>query len=369
MATYYLNNSIYSLLLVMVSLTSCNGQTKTKSQRDMVAQLKTTPAGQLKISKPSGIDQEGNIFCALQDKAGSLWFGTALGDGVYRYDGKSFINFTKKNGLSSNCIVSMLEDKSGNIWFGTDSGLCRYNGKTFTPIPITATNTINYYLFNQPAPNPSTNNGVLSMMQDKSGKIWFGTVDGVYVYNGKSFTHFLDNDGVINKSGLQLKRVSRMLEDKKGNIWFCSGVLAFEGICRYDGKSITNFKPDGEGWIRSIAEDRKGNIWIGTRHKGLWLYDGKSYTHFSKCEKLDSNIVYSVTSVIEDKAGNIWFADENEGVWCYDGKLFAHFTTQNGLCNNRVWCLLEDRDGNIWIGSRGNGLCRYDGKTFTNFTE
>jgi ligand-binding sensor domain-containing protein len=368
MAKFYLYNPIYSLLLVLMFFTSCNGQTNTQSQTDSVSESKKIPAGQPKIIKPTGRNRDDNIYCGLQDKAGNLWF-CSQGEGVYRYDGKLFTNFTEKDGLSSNEVHCILEDKTGNIWFGTDASICRYDGKTFTSIPIVVTNAIYFYPINPPNNNSSAKKEVRSIFQDKSGTLWFGTTDGLYCYDGKTFTRFLDNKSIINKDSVQLKWVDCIVEDKNGNLWFASGPIAFEGICRYDGKSVTNFKPDGDRWIRSMLEDKNGNIWIGTRHKGLWRYDGKNYSNFSEKEGLDSNVVYSVTSILEDKAGNIWFGEEGTGLWCYDGKTFKNFTTKNGLINNSVWCIVEDKTGNIWVGSRGNGLCRYDGKIFTHFTE
>jgi ligand-binding sensor domain-containing protein len=50
-----------------------------------------------------------------------------------------------------------------------------------------------------------TENTVWSMMQDKNGTIWFGTDDGVYCYDGKAFSRFLDNQTVINKDSLNSK--------------------------------------------------------------------------------------------------------------------------------------------------------------------
>jgi hypothetical protein len=38
---------------------------------------------------------------------------------VWRYDGKTFKNFSTKDGLSHYGVWSLLEDKAGNIWVGT----------------------------------------------------------------------------------------------------------------------------------------------------------------------------------------------------------------------------------------------------------
>ena len=287
MTKNYLHHPIYSLLFVLIYITSCNVQTKAQSQTDSLSKQKAIPIGQPKIVKPKGRNEGDNVRCGLQDKAGNLWFGTS-GEGVYRYDGKWFTNFTEKDGLSNNHVFAILEDKTGNLWFGTDSGLCRYDGKTFTGIPITVNNGSNFYTPSNK--NITAKNAVWSIMQDKSGKLWFGTKDnGVYCYDGKFFTCFLDNYNIINKNALHLNWVDCILEDKTGNIWFASRPIAFEGVCRYDGKSITNFKPNGDEWIRSMLEDKNGYIWIGTRHKGLWRYDGKTYTNFSEKEGLDNN--------------------------------------------------------------------------------
>ncbi|HWY33947.1 MAG TPA: two-component regulator propeller domain-containing protein, partial [Nitrosopumilaceae archaeon] len=93
--------------------------------------------GQSKLIRILGTSEYNNVGCGLQDKAGNLWFGTK-GEGLYCYDGKSFTNFTEKDGLSSNFIWSALEDDTGKLWFGTADGISCYDGKKFTVISITA---------------------------------------------------------------------------------------------------------------------------------------------------------------------------------------------------------------------------------------
>jgi len=130
MTKYHLLTPIYSLLSVVIFALSCNGQNKPQPQ-EAGKEPKAITAGQPKIIKPQGRNQEDNVHCGLQDRAGNLWFGTT-GEGVYRYDGKAFTHFTEKEGLRNNTVWSILEDKTGNIWFGTADGICRYDGKTFT---------------------------------------------------------------------------------------------------------------------------------------------------------------------------------------------------------------------------------------------
>jgi len=63
-----------------------------------------------------------------------------------------------------------------------------------------------------------------------------------------------------------------------------------------------------------------------------------------------------IKSILEDKNGNLWFGTEEGGVSKYDGETFIHFTEKEGLSNNRVWSILEDQFGNLWFGTNGGGI-------------
>jgi ligand-binding sensor domain-containing protein len=172
-------------------------------------------------------------------------------------------------------VERIFEDKAGNIWFGgrTNEGVYRYDGKTVTNLKLTE--------LYQNGPKPKAHNWAWPQMQDKNGNIWFSNWGGAYMYDGKTFTGFTAKDGLNN--------VSRIIEDRKGNIWFGCG----DGLSRYDarlpalagsegnnevgqGKSFINFSAkDGltNPGVWSILEDKSGNIWVGTRGTGLYLYD------------------------------------------------------------------------------------------------
>ncbi len=283
MTKYYLYKPIYTLLFALVCLTSCNGQFLSHSGNRN--ELKSTLVPQPKLTITQGAVENQMVSCGVQDRKGNIWFGTTS-EGVYRYDGKLFSQFTKLDGLSSNCVWSMLEDRSGNIWFGTAEGICCYDGKKINnvsiPFFIRPVITDNSFYNDW-----STKSTVWSIMQDKNGMMWFGTGDGVYQYDRFVFTRFLANDNIINKGNLKLKLVSDMLEDKNGNIWFASGMPpGFEGFCRFDGKMIESFKPKNEGWFRKVVQSKNGNLLLATRRYGVWTYDGKSFTDYSQPKDL-----------------------------------------------------------------------------------
>ena len=184
--------------------------------------------------------------------------------------------------------------------------------------------------------------------------------------------------------GLKQNTVRCMLQDKTGNLWLGTNG---GGVCRYDGKSFTNFT-EKEGLsnnsIYSILEDKTGNLWFAT-YGGVCCYDGKSFTNYTEKEGLINNHVYCI---VEDKIGNLWFGT-NGGVCRYDGnrveaiergvkipqgaqqdlkkingklaKSFTNYTEKEGLSTNFVYSILEDKIGNLWFGTNGGGVCRYDG--------
>ncbi|MES2864798.1 MAG: two-component regulator propeller domain-containing protein [Bacteroidota bacterium] len=84
-------------------------------------------------SKPGTLAR---IYSINEDNNGTLWIGT-VDTGVWTFDGKNIMNYTTKDGLSSNAVNTIYKDKFGEIWFGTDeNGICKFNGKTFTKFKI-----------------------------------------------------------------------------------------------------------------------------------------------------------------------------------------------------------------------------------------
>ena len=342
----------FTFLTILLLGTACNGQVKKDLPKE-----KEHP----KLIK--NIDY-GNVQCGLQDKAGNLWFGTSE-NGLYKYDGKSFSQFSETNGQNINNIFSIFEDKDGKIWIGTGKGLYLYDGKTFAKIQIPLRKNL----------RPNNNNDhpnsdwVFSIVQAKSGKLWFATINGVYIYDGKSFTPFIVNEdagGYMSSNN----NVEYILEDKAGNIWF--GGRSNEGVYRYDGKSITNFKlkelfqngpkPKANNWAWPQLQDKNGNIWF-SNWGGTYRYDGKSFTSFTESDGLT---IGAITRIIEDRNGIFWFGGAG-GLCRYDGKSFTCF--KDGLVNPWIWSILEDKTGNLWVGTRGAGLYLFDGKIFINYSE
>jgi ligand-binding sensor domain-containing protein len=261
--------------------------------------------GQLGLLQPETTQVSQYIRRMFQDEAGNIWFGTN-DDGVVRYDGKSFRNFTARGGLPDDDVWSLLLDRSGILWIGTASGVSRYDGNTFSSFEIPEANITGHAA-----------SLMWSIAEDRDGNIWFGS-------NGR-------------------------------------------GVFRYDGTNITRFsRQDGLGSdiVQTIVQDRAGVLWFGTRDGGLSRYDGIAFAHSPMGADADGGYVWTM---LEDRAGLLWVSLLGDGLYRHDGKSFTHYSTADGLGNTYVQSILEDRDGTLWVGTSG-GMYRFNGKTFSNFT-
>jgi ligand-binding sensor domain-containing protein len=239
------------------------------------------------------------------------------------------INSETKDGTLSygpNSVVRTIkQDRKGNIWITSWEGVFRYDGKSFTNI----TSKVSSARF-------------FSLLEDRNGNFWFGTIgSGVFYYDGYNFQNFTIKDGLLNND------VVCIHEDTAGNIWF--GV--FGGASRYDGKSFRNFIINGDSMnedptgktfrdrppyeVTSIIEDQTGKFWFATRGNAF-VYDGNTFTVFTNRGKPFKN----VGTIIEDRNGNIWLGGTR-----YDGNTFINLTQSS------VLCIYEDRNGNIWTSS------------------
>ena len=103
-------------------------------------------------------------------------------------------------------------------------------------------------------------------------------------------------------------------------------------------------------------EDRKGQLWFGT-NGGAYIYDPASggLTNISEKDGLCNN---AVNDILEDKNGNIWFATHHKGVCRLDETSFTHITSEDGVYGTEAWSLYEDKSGNIWFPVEQFGVYR-----------
>jgi ligand-binding sensor domain-containing protein len=244
----------------------------------------------------------------------------------------------------------------------TDMTIAKYSFLfflVFSHCPFFAQNA--YYFEPITVNNGLPHQTVYRVLQDKKGFMWFGTQRGLMRYDGYSSKLF----GQTQKGATSFfgKSIHALLEDKKGNLWVGTHAGDF---CKRDTKTgifqyLTNentFKMLIGKRIQSFFEDQEGHIWIGTLDDGLFVLDLKTngikhYTHDNS--QLSNNAVFAFA---QEKSGRIWVATAGEGMNYLDPKTqvfkqrYADVPNFNGY---RKTLLLDNKD-NLWIGSDGTGL-------------
>ena len=146
-------------------------------------------------------------------------------------------------------------------------------------------------------------------------------------------------------------------------------------MCKYNGETFTHFtEKEGlsDNTVLSILEDSYGNLWFGTGGGGVCKYNGETFTHFTEKEGLSNNIVYSI---LEDTNCNIWLSTEkglNRLVLgpdsvnvAYNNPVIHTYSLQDGLKGIDFYpnSALLDIKNRIWWGS-GKGLTMLDMNNF-----
>lgn len=204
-----------------------------------------------------------------QDKNGLFWIGTS-GTGAYRYDGNKFESVLAENGmiyedgLHHNVVQCILEDGDSNIWLGSMSrgGVTRYDGSGYTEYGIA---------------EGLSDDMIRCLYQDNKGNIWIGTNGnangGLDRFDGQSFTHFKESDGLCSNN------VAVVYQSSDGKIWIGSDR---GGLCYFEDNAFTTVEKLADVAIRTVIEDRKGNLWFGGRRGNLWKYDGQEWTDWTQ---------------------------------------------------------------------------------------
>ena len=339
------------ILTVLTCLVSCSGYAKKSenigSEKRAVEQLGDTVQEIL-----------GEIRGITQDAQFNMWF-VSNGNGVYKYDGKSIVNYRVKDGLSSDDVWMVKEGRDGKMWFKTSlrsqdlSQICSFDGSRFEHVPIDT--TTDQYDF-------------------KRGELIFE----YYLHGNKlsqinlPFTSPIPNE----ENRRHHYDIYATCLDKYGNAWFGT---ATAGICKYDGEKFTWFDNKELGSAtRDLFEDKNGVLWMGNNGDGLFRYDGKDFVNFSREKNLHNpdfekypigkpGLMSRVWKITEDQQGNLWVATIDNGIWRISDRAITNFTTKDGLSIDNIWTVYIDKQGKLWVGTEGDGIFIFDGKTFAPF--
>ncbi|MCG8576224.1 MAG: hypothetical protein MI810_15140 [Flavobacteriales bacterium] len=195
-------------------------------------------------------ESNSHITCILQTEKNNLWLGT-YGEGIKLLNlrSKRTINYTETEGLSNNVVYGLLEDSEGNIWASTNKGISKFNPKTerFTTYGVRDGLQSNEF---------NTN----AYMKSRSGKLYFGGINGYNIFNPKEINinphppNVIISSVVLTPKGLGEKEIiiSNVYDSVSLDLNYDQNDLSFEFFA-------TNFSNPGKNRFKFILKGHEEN--------------------------------------------------------------------------------------------------------------
>ena len=234
-------------------------------------------------------DSHGSIWVGLRG-AGRLWI---LKSGSDRFE--QFVP-QDEQGIEWWDVLNIINDNHRVLWLGAGGrGIIRLNPND---------NTIQQYISNDDNPQPGglSNNFVYSSLYDSQGNYWFGTVEGLNLFN-KTTNQF----EVFFKD----KSIWSLLEDSQGRFWIGTrfhGLILFD---QHEKKIIKRYTSDdglSSNAIYSMLEDSLGFIWLMTP-PGLTRLDPQSmmFTRYDESDGISNYFSDDAEAALKLKSGELLF--------------------------------------------------------------
>jgi ligand-binding sensor domain-containing protein/class 3 adenylate cyclase/HD superfamily phosphodiesterase len=303
--------------------------------------------------------------------------------------GYRFRNFTITNGLSQSSVTTIQQDFTNALWIGTQDGLNKFDGYEFE-------------VFNSDDTEGLENEFIKCSAKTKDGKLWFGTNNGLTVYN--PFTESFETYGLGANFPMQIEAIS---VDENEKLWlatsshgiqlFNSETRKFEGFKRrnelqnvkhilvlnqykvlvntadygvqlwnpYTNKLKTISFPENTDFpqVNRIIDMGKSRIFLAT-NQGVFQYDSRLEIlreSFPELKNIFGKV--NVTDLYTDK-GTWYFTSGNAGLFTIrnDGSIFnssQDIYQKHALLFNEINTIFRDQSGTFWVGTE-RGLSNFD---------
>jgi signal transduction histidine kinase len=258
------------------------------------------------------------------DDKGLLWVGTEHGLG--RFDGRRFEVFDKSNlSIAANYFQAIAQGKDSTLWLGVPGGLysfregnlqgARFEGKHWRQ-------------------------NILSILPMDDGRVLVGG-PGLYSWDKGTIKQMF-----LTELPNRWVTVLHQARDKK-RLW----IGTRNGLaCLEEGKLIGfDAQPMLSVYVRSISENRSGELAIGTRN-GIFHLDARG--------KLKRHLLpgLHVRAVVFDQHDALWAGTDGDGIFRWHGKTEEHLDISKGLASNSINALAFDPEGSLWVGTSSSGL-------------
>lgn len=352
------------------------------------------------------VDADKNYWFALKDKPGLL----KVSPDLQQHEVYSEYLETGRNTIQN--FTSIITDQKGRVWVTTQlQGLLVYNPsanrferflhdplKIWTPstnlhstaycdrngvIWVTGNNGVNYFnpdknlfriipVFDK---DPDIRNRRVARIatEDKNGKLWFATIDGIVKFDSLTNEYREWNNKEGQTPMIHFNSVRGIFCDDENNIWIATG----RGINKYlqkENKMIFYTSKDSipEVFYFSADKDRSGNFWFSSRDRDGFYYYNTVEKKFHSIRSFPGLNVFSGEGgrkLFHDSKGRYWLGFNGSGAGMYDPSTGKHYRWRasskgkDGIAGNSIVDITEDKKGIIWI-STFTGLTAINPATF-----
>ena len=296
----------------------------------------------LKSVNPWGINLPETAVFDIQVIDGLYWVATNAGIAILNNNGEIVKRINKANypNLKNEIVRTITEKSEGVIWFGTEDGLAVYNKVKDKLIVIDAEMKNITYLDNQ---------FIRRIYKDSSSSIWLATLEGVYRHSsGSNLLRLYPVATAEDESGSP--RIWAIKEDSKNNLWMATQSAGLNRLNFYD-ESQALFLSGRTTQLWDLAIDSSDQIWLATSN-GIELYKNEKYN----LKKLDTFLQDEFVGNIYYDGNKIWTWTELDGLVSIDLKKSESYVVETHnpeLKNTMASPLYTDRDGMLWLSIDG----------------
>ncbi|HRH44563.1 MAG TPA: hypothetical protein PKY82_23205, partial [Pyrinomonadaceae bacterium] len=293
----------------------------------------------------------------VRDSHGFLWFCT--GEGLSRFDGYEFKNYTQADGLPHRNINDLLELEDGTYLIATSDGLVSFDPKGESQ---KSKNPNSNPMFRTFRPNiPKFENqpfGINSLYQKRDGEI-LATTYGILFRLIKQTNEWQFQKVELKAWGDKSIEFFSVIEDKRGKMWSSTG----EGVWYFDESSGSAIRLTDDP-VTKLIEDREGRIWagIGDSPRGLSLFtypEGQDTPVLTRRFTTKDGLTDDrwIHTIFETSNGRI-LAGIRNGVCEFQPDAKAGEPSFRPISTVGVVSLGEDVGGNLWLGTAVKGAVK-----------